>query len=800
MQNIFSESYSVNNRNGSGIKGALAFLLITALVITSVFAVAPFVPFASDGEVHAAGGNIPAPYPWSKTETATTGDYIADVYDGIDEGKHVFEDLTVDRLADVLSAAGDYYIVFASPTKDTAQKILSVIGEQAKAAGITKIYHFNPVLDNKYLDITSADPVIQNLGVSTLANFAAQADAPTGAENLQHRIGNIQKYINYFLPNDARGDAIRAYKSSGTLLFRFHKDAHTDLASEAAIDAAYQLNPADLSYGYSKSVQAAKIAKVFRDDANTIVPASVRTDYQFFERVFRGTLPDEDVISDEKYPNGQGFNLKALTFPAAFNLLNSPGEHAIYFGASGCPNTKATLGYTAKQAKAHGRTVYYLDGSLDGSIRFGFGEDIDRSFTSTNNAWINIRLGQRSNGTVPSGYAGVGHLYGALFSYFGSGINTENWSRSGQTVFYYENGYDAVTGVPTNRPYGAGASEEGPFDAPRLQYPYLISYNKDYEQPVTISTTAIQYGERDGAPYLTEYMLSVGTVNSAWLGVNAAGWQPGDPIPTTVGALSASNTRLYLNAFTDYNNVLDTDYLKSVRRAQLIEAGGGDDDPDTDDPDRNGDGGNQNGDQNDDQGDNNQNRNQPDDDRQQAAAPTKVFATASSPWITGTARLGSVLKAVAGAWSDKPSFLYQWYRDGDAISGATAATYKATAADVGKRLQVEVTAGKDGYTSVSKISSATKSVEGVFSGVTAPKITGTAKVGKTLKTKVSGVSPAPNVKYQWYANGKAIKGATKASLKLKKAQKGKTITVKATLTRADYAKKTVTSKATKKVK
>jgi hypothetical protein len=795
MQHILFERY-FDKKNGTGVRGALAFALIAALVITSLFAIAPL---AAGGGVYAAGGNLPEPYPWSKTETATTGDYIADSYDGIEKGKHVFEDLTVDRLADVLSAAGDYYIVFASPTKATAQKILSVINEQAKADGITKIYHFNPVLDNEYLDITSADSTIQNLGVSTLANFAAQANAPTGAENLQHRIGNIQKYINYFLPNDARGDAIRAYKSSGTLLFRFHKDAHTDLASEAAIGATYQLNPADLSYGYSKSVQAAKIAKVFKDDEGDVVPASVRTDYQFFERVFRGTLSNEDAISDERYPNGAGFNLKALTYPAAFNLLNSPGEHAIYFGASGCPNTKATLGYTAKQAKAHNRTVYYIDGSLDGSIRFGFGENIDASFTSTNNAWINIRLGQRTNGNIPSGYAGVGHLYGALFSYFGSGINTENWSRSGQSVFYYENGYDAVTGVPTNRPYGTGAADEGPYDAPRLQYPYLISYNKDYEQPVTISTTAIQYGERDGAPYLTEYMLSVATVNSAWTGVNAAGWQPGDPIPTTIGALSASNTRLYLGAFTDYNNVLDLNYLKSVRKAQLIESGGGGDDEDTNDPDRNGgDGDQNNNDQN--QNDDNQDRNLPDDDRQQAAVSPKLFATVSSPWVTGVARLGGTLKAVTGAWSDKPSFLYQWYRDGDVISGATAATYKATAADVGKRLQVEVTGGKDGYTSVSKISSATKSVEGVFSGVSAPKITGTAKVGKTLKTKVKGVSPTPKIKYQWYANGKAIPGATKASLKLKKAQKGKTITVKATLTKTDYAKRTVTSKATKKVK
>jgi hypothetical protein len=81
-----------------------------------------------------------------------------------------------------------------------------------------------------------------------------------------------------------------------------------------------------------------------------------------------------------------------------------------------------------------------------------------------------------------------------------------------------------------------------------------------------------------------------------------------------------------------------------------------------------------------------------------------------------------------------------------------------------------------------------------------PKISGKAKVGKTLKAKVGTWKPKPKFTYQWYANGKAIKGAKKASLKLKKAQKGKRITVKVTATKKGYKKTVKTSKKTAKVK
>lgn len=81
-----------------------------------------------------------------------------------------------------------------------------------------------------------------------------------------------------------------------------------------------------------------------------------------------------------------------------------------------------------------------------------------------------------------------------------------------------------------------------------------------------------------------------------------------------------------------------------------------------------------------------------------------------------------------------------------------------------------------------------------------PRITGTARVGKTVKVKVGSWSPRPSYRYQWYANGKKItKKATKSSFKLTSKQKGKRITVKVTGRKTGYTTVTKTSAKTKKV-
>jgi len=77
------------------------------------------------------------------------------------------------------------------------------------------------------------------------------------------------------------------------------------------------------------------------------------------------------------------------------------------------------------------------------------------------------------------------------------------------------------------------------------------------------------------------------------------------------------------------------------------------------------------------------------------------------------------------------------------------------------------------------------------------KIAGKLKLGKTLKAKVSKFTKGVKYSYTWYRNGKKIKGATKATYKLKKADLGKKIKVTVTAKKTGMLSANATSKAKK---
>jgi hypothetical protein len=175
---------------------------------------------------------------------------------------------------------------------------------------------------------------------------------------------------------------------------------------------------------------------------------------------------------------------------------------------------------------------------------------------------------------------------------------------------------------------------------------------------------------------------------------------------------------------------------------------------------------------------------------------------AATPKIAGTVKVGKTLSAEVGKWSPLPTAVtYQWYRSGKAINGATKRTYKLTAADRRNEVTVKVTGSTANYVTVAKTSAAVKVEFGKF-GAPRPKITGTAKVGKTLKVKAGNWKPKPSkFGYQWYRSGKVIPGATKSSYKLTTADRGKTITVKVKGVKKGYHDKTSSaSKQTSKVR
>ncbi len=423
------------------------------------------------------------PYPWSKVAGGTTGDYIADSYDNISSG-HVFESVTQERLLDILSSKGNYYIVFGSPKLATSQAVLSVINAQAKKDGITKIYHFDPFIDGWQIDITKSDTVF------TTANG-------TSVNQLWTRITDL-------LP---AAEPITGYNSNDTLLFSF------DNNSTRKINAFYSLKD---TKGFDAKAAAAGVSKVFRGGSSigSVIPSSIRSDFAFFQRVFNasatyfnynGNIPDAqgnrtgatvtEIFTDA---DEDGFVFHQVNFAELINLLNSPGEHTIFFGASWCHNTQAIIGSVARKAKEYGhQTVYVYDTTLGNQLTFGTDAEINKVTASSS------AFNSRNSINAETGNGNISYLYGELAKYLGN-FTTENNSKKNNSISYYPNG-DISGSVTTTAPWLSGTD----LNAIRLQLPFLISYDKDRAEPVTRQWLH-KNAANDGT--FTEYMLELAWV------------------------------------------------------------------------------------------------------------------------------------------------------------------------------------------------------------------------------------------------------------------------------------------------
>jgi len=178
----------------------------------------------------------------------------------------------------------------------------------------------------------------------------------------------------------------------------------------------------------------------------------------------------------------------------------------------------------------------------------------------------------------------------------------------------------------------------------------------------------------------------------------------------------------------------------------------------------------------------------------ESAATAAVLPGANSvtqaPTITGRSYVGRTLIASPGTWAVPPSSVdYQWYAAGDAIAGATSASFTPTEAQVDKPLTVRVIAHADGYQPKTASSSATPPV--VFGRVTfttAPSLSGKALVGRTLTASPGQFTPAgATPSYQWLRDGAAISGATTRKYALRPRDVGEKVAVRVTISAPQWA-------------
>ncbi|MDF2804593.1 MAG: hypothetical protein K0S61_4498 [Anaerocolumna sp.] len=433
--------------------------------------------------VATAKTTTPQPYPWSEVTKGTTGDYIADSYDNIATG-HVFESVTQERLLDILSSQGNYYIVFGSPSLKTTQTVLSTINAQAQKDGITKIYHFDPFIDGYQLDITKSDTAFKT------ANGTS--------------VNELWTRITALLQSD---ELINGYTSRDTLLFSFNNQRNPK------IQASFTLKDGE---SYNEKTAATSIAKVFREGSSkgSVKPSSIRTDFEFFKRVYNASATFFNYNNGTPDPLGnrtgattteiftdadqKGFALHQVNFAQLINLLNSPGDHLIFFGASWCHNTQAIIGSVAAKAKQYGYDkVYVYDTTIGNQLTFGSGVDIDKVTAATS------AFNSRNSVNLTTGNGNISYLYGELAKYLGD-FTTENNSKKNNSISFYPNG-DLAGTVTSIAPWESGDA----LNAIRLQLPFLINYNKDKAEPVTKQW--IHKNTANDGTY-TEYMLELAWV------------------------------------------------------------------------------------------------------------------------------------------------------------------------------------------------------------------------------------------------------------------------------------------------
>lgn len=195
------------------------------------------------------------------------------------------------------------------------------------------------------------------------------------------------------------------------------------------------------------------------------------------------------------------------------------------------------------------------------------------------------------------------------------------------------------------------------------------------------------------------------------------------------------------------------------------------------------------------------------------SATTQAYQNLSAPTIAGTPQVGQTLVASPGTWTPAgASYGYEWLVDG--VPAGSGATLPLTEAHLGKRISVRVTAYGPDRVAGSVTSTATAPVTAqptvqpappappTLANTAAPRIKGKARVGRTLRVTTGTWSPSSGVRfsYQWLANGKRIKKATRAKLKVTKALKGKKVRVKVTARLAGAPSVTVRTKPTAKIK
>jgi hypothetical protein len=165
-----------------------------------------------------------------------------------------------------------------------------------------------------------------------------------------------------------------------------------------------------------------------------------------------------------------------------------------------------------------------------------------------------------------------------------------------------------------------------------------------------------------------------------------------------------------------------------------------------------------------------------------------------SPTVSGKAAVGSSMLVNPSTWPAAATLKYQWYAAGVPIAGAIRDRFVPSASELGKRITVGVTGEAPGWPTTRAVSAATAPVvAGTFAHSPKPILLGNGGIGSALRVDPGQWSPPAALQYQWFADGKAVSGATASGFNVSQRHAGQKITVVVTATRSGFTTLRLTS-------